>query len=101
MEVETYICDREQCRYEGPPPPDKPMLAKVAWGAMGVFFLFTGVLTIVAIIGVVFVVVGVLCFVWLIRKSCPACRRGAMLSTTRNRRGVVLKQRKEQLERGS
>lgn len=102
MEAETYICDREQCRYEGPRPSAMPVSVKVSLGISSVVLILLGVLAIltVLILGVILLALGIVCFVGMSRKPCAACRRGNMFPTVSSPRGAALKQRKEQGRKG-
>ncbi len=93
QQEQDYICDREQCRYEG--KPNLPTTArKWSLSIVGGIFILAGILSIVFIIGIFPLLVGGAMLYWAFRVSCPACRRGQMLSTTHNPRGRALKARK-------
>jgi hypothetical protein len=90
MEETKWICDREQCRYiseEQLPPPSKIQAIFTLLG--GLIILLFGFWTIIGFfVGLGLMAFGIKLFSW---RQCPACRRGAMLSSTHPRGAALLR----------
>lgn len=89
----SWICDREQCRYStGAVPPKVSQNGLTLFGLLFIALLGLGLTITIfgAILGVPMMVIAIM-YMW--RRSCPACRRGGMVSI-HSKRGNALWERR-------